>query len=153
MQSLDVGDKVVVTHYGSNFVFHPGKKSIFVAGGVGVTPLRSMIFTSLQKGSKEEMILLYLNNSDEFVFDAEFLVWQQEFPHFRYIPINTIRKGRISKEMLIIHLPTVEVNAYDFYISGPPLMIDAVSSIIDDLGLTDHIIHTDSFDGYTQELE
>lgn len=152
MQTLDVGDSVIATHYGSNFVFHPGKKSIFIAGGVGVTPLRSMIYTSLQGISQEEMILVYLNNSDDFVFEAEFLDWQKVHPHFRYIPLNTVQKGRISKNILIQHLPTVSSSPYDFYISGPPLMIDAVSTIIEDLGLADHIIHTDSFDGYTQEL-
>lgn len=153
MQALDVGDRVQVIHYGSNFVFHPGKRSIFIAGGVGVTPLRSMIYTSLQGSTREEMILMYLNNSDDFVFDAEFLDWQKTHTYFRYIPLNTVQKGRISKQMLVEHLPTVASSSYDFYISGPPLMIDAVSTIIDALGLTDHIIHTDSFDGYTQELE
>ncbi len=153
MQTLNVGDSVQVIHYGSNFVFHPGKRSIFIAGGVGVTPLRSMIYTSLQDSSQEEMILVYLNNSNDFVFDAEFLDWQKDHPHFRYIPLNTVQKGRISEQMLMDNLPAVSSSPYDFYISGPPLMIDAVSSIIEDLGLTDHIIHTDSFDGYTQELE
>lgn len=153
MEMLEVGDNVSVVHYGSNFIFYPGKKSIFIAGGVGVTPLRSMIYTSIYEKAKEDLILIYLNNSDLFVFFDEFKDWENNNKNLSCIFINTMKTGRISKEMLVDYVPSIKNNLFDFYISGPPLMIDAVGNIIEDLGFVDHIIHTDSFDGYTKELE
>lgn len=153
LESLRVGDKVECTHYGSNFIYHPGKKSIFIAGGVGITPLRSMVRTSVLLNIKEQMIVLYLNNSDEFAFQDELLSWVGQYSNLKCFFINSSIKGRISEEMLQRIIPEVKKESFDFYISGPPLMVDLATQIIDGLGLTNHIIHTDSFDGYTKELE
>lgn len=153
LKSLRVGDIIECTHYGSNFVYHSGKKSIFIAGGVGVAPLRSMIRTSLLRGTKERMVLIYLNNSDQFAFQDELLSWVDQYSNLKCFFINSSLEGRISEQMILSLIPEVKKKSFNFYISGPPLMVDLTTQIIDSLGFTNHIIHTDSFDGYTKELE
>jgi NAD(P)H-flavin reductase len=58
-------------------------------------------------------------------------------------------RGRLDKEMLTKHLSSDEVNHAIFYVSGPPAMLNAMKSILEDkLNITKERIKVEEFTGY-----
>src|SRR5215467_8862112 len=61
----------------------------------------------------------------------------------------TGERGRIDKEMLTKHLSSNEVNHAIFYVCGPPAMLNAMKSILEDkLKITNGRIKVEEFIGY-----
>lgn len=124
------------------------------SGGIGVTPLRSMIRYSTDKMLKTNIILLYSNRFENAIaFMDDFDEMQARNPNFRAIvtitkPIQTWKglTGRISREMIEKKVPDYAERV--FYSCGPRPMIDAMADILDELGLPDTQIKYEYFSGY-----
>ena len=76
------GTDIAVTNPVGNFIFPadaPGKRLLFIAGGTGIAPLRSMIRHALDAGLSAEIALLYSARArDEFAYLDELRALQQE---------------------------------------------------------------------------
>lgn len=150
MEKLRIGYVIAATQYGSNFVFDPNHRSLFIAGGVGVTPFRSMIKEAVDLNRQKEITLIYLSHSDNFPFIEELVKWESENPLLKVYTIATDKDGRFTKETLQKLLPK-EANSVMSYVVGSPGMVDSVEEYLLELGVGKDFIRTDSFDGYVQE--
>jgi len=150
LEMLYGGSFLQIVQFGSNFIFDVKKESIMIAGGVGITPLRSMIKTRLMKSPDITTHLIYLNKTNAFPFQKELESWEKEFSALHTTWLVTDKVGRLS--LPIISDITKHPRAFDYYIAGPPLMIDATIDILISLEVDTGRIHTDSFDGYIEEL-
>lgn len=154
---LQVGTPVKFIGPFGNFVLREEerKPKVFVAGGIGATPFRSMIKYSQDKNLQD---VLYLFNSFKGVKDipyyAEMSVIRETYPVFNYIPTVTENKtpdwagetGRINSEMIKRYVK--DVNIPIFYIAGPEVMVEALSKVIADMGVASENIRSESFPGY-----
>ena len=131
-------------------------KCVFIAGGIGITPFRSMIKYLLDKRQRRSITMFYTN---KHVAD---IVYRDVFDRAENeLGIKTIYTvtdstglpanwrgltGRISSEWIVRYVP----DYYDrvFFISGPPEMIDAYRSILYQLNVSDARIKTDYFSGF-----
>jgi len=111
---------------------------VFIGGGVGITPLYSMIQQVLNTKPDSTVILVYsIKTTQDFLFETEIKQIEKSFPNFHcYITVTREKQhaldftGRISEHMLEeIHLPA---NAR-YYLCGPPPMVDAVAEILSNL--------------------
>lgn len=150
LEKVVKGDVLEIIQYGSNFVFDPSHPSVMIAGGVGIAPLRSMIKTRLETDPQIPTILIYQNGTDEFPFYKELKTWGEEFASFKIYWIVTKNDGRLTKDSFkkIINYPT----SFHYYVSGPPLMVDSTMDILGSCNVKQSLIHTDSFDGYPEEV-
>ena len=108
---------------------------VFIAGGVGITPLFSMLNHITRNKPDTKITLLYsITSPDEYLFRDEIKELESSNPNFKcYVTVTRAKEhdgdfsGRISESILkSINLPS---NA-QYYLCGPPPMVDAVAEVL-----------------------
>jgi ferredoxin-NADP reductase len=136
----------------------PRKKAnlAFLSGGIGITPLRSMLRYIADKGLEHNVVLIYGNNNWENVafrdelehiasahngIRVEYVLSGPDFP-----PGWRGKKGHITKEIVAEVVPDYEERA--FYLSGPLKMVLSLEEQLHDIKVPDKQIKRDYFPGY-----
>jgi len=148
LQSVAANDQLFITQFGNSYDFQLNKhrSSVLIAGGVGITPFRSMIKEMYDNADTNEVTLIYLNQSEDFLFKDEFDMWQKHLPHLSIMYICTKEINRKKRERLIKSY--IKNPLQNFYISGPPGMVDSNEHLLIDMGVRVQDIRIDSFGGY-----
>ncbi len=147
LEVVETGDILLITEYGRHdFILDKRYFSVFIAGGIGITPFRSMIKEAIDSGTKTEMTLIYQNHTSDFPFQEEFNAWAKDYPYLKIHYVVTGTDGRITKEKLLSLVP--DINERMNYLAGPPSMVQNVEQMLHNLGVKPEDIKTDSFTGY-----
>lgn len=132
------------------------RKLAFIAGGIGVTPFRSMVKYMLDTSEKRDVCLLYSERQPtgfvyRDVFDAAQasgiarVIYDISDP--QAVPTDwTGESGSIKVEMIVRCMPDYRERI--FYISGPHPMVVATTDVLRQLGVPRYQIKTDHFSGY-----
>lgn len=137
-----------------SYVLHPqDRKLVFIAGGIGITPILSMLRHLTERPAGEEAWLFYANRTQEDIAFREELDAIAADPasplkgtvHILSSPGEgwTGEKGRLSGEVLERHLGSLQGRSY--YICGPPPMMDAVAAILLEAGVSPGNIRMERF--------
>lgn len=140
---LQLGGKIVAGNVGGDFIL-PKDKSVslvFIAGGIGITPFRSMVKYLIDTNQKRSIELLYLVNSKK---DA---VYQDIFDEAKKIGMTTHIETKPLEEEALKKYVVAETKQI-FYISGPPAMVRTYKKSLKNLGMKHRAIKTDLFLGY-----
>lgn len=124
---------------------------VFIAGGVGITPMMSMLRTLADRGDQRPLILIYANKVwEDVTFREEVeslqsklnlkVVWVLEKPPSEWAG----EKGFVTTALLESHLPA-ERDIWDTYICGPEPMMDAVENSLKVLGIPAGQYHSERF--------
>lgn len=151
MERVQPGDVMLITQYGSNgFRVDRKSKSVFIAGGVGIAPFRSMIKEGIDYGDPLNIDLIYMNSTDDFPFRRELEQWQETDRSLRVHYVVSSKEGRLTKDMLRRYLDRSDTTGakYKYYIAGPPAMVSSFESMLSSLQVEGGSILTDSFTGY-----
>lgn len=156
--NLKPGDKVTISGpYGEFFIKDTQNEMVYIGGGAGMAPLRSHIF-QLLKGLNSGRKISYWyggRSSRELFYLEEFEELERKHPNFKLnialsepLPEDnwTGYKGFIHQVLLENYLkqhPSPE--DIEYYICGPPLMLQAVLKMLDDLGVEKDNIAFDDF--------
>lgn len=142
------GDKLVITQYGNDYGFQlrANKSSVLIAGGVGIAPFRSMLKEMFDQNSKNSVQLIYLNQTEEFLFKEQLEEWKNSLPNLKIDYVATQELNRKKREKLLISL--IGNPSQQFYIAGPPGMVESTTRLIASLGVQDRDVKTDIFGGY-----
>lgn len=122
-------------------------KYLFIAGGVGITPIRSLIEELAPL--KKNMVLLYSNKTTDIIFKKELdsLSAKYKFP-IHYIvtedPSYKGEKGRIDGEKIKRLVP--DFLKRDIFLCGPPPMMNALIKNLQALGAQHRSLHYEKFD-------
>lgn len=148
LEAMQPGDTATIVQYGNDYGFQlkPARASTLFAGGVGIAPFRSMLKNMIDTSSKADVQLLYLNTSDDFLFQQEIELWRSMQPRLRVEYIVTKDLSRKKREKLMTSLLT-DKNRQQ-YIAGPPGMVENTQSLLLKLGVVSRDIKTDVFGGY-----
>jgi ferredoxin-NADP reductase len=132
------------------------KKLVFVAGGIGVTPFRSMIKYLIDKNEKRDIVFFYANKTEgEIAYKDIFDEAEQKLgvtivyiiSDEKNIPSSWRgEKGRITEVMLNKYVP--DITARTFYISGPNGMVENYKKLLARLKIKPTSIVTDYFPGF-----
>lgn len=122
-------------------------KYLFIAGGVGITPIRSLIEKLAcppepwrRRGATNNLSLLYANKTDhDIIFKGELeeLATRHKFPIHHLI-------GRLLDAETIKQL-VPDFKEHEIYLCGPPPMMAAVKTMLRTLGLPKHQLHYEKF--------
>jgi len=154
--AMEVGDAATIRGpYGKLTLQENHNKICMLSGGIGVTPLRSMIRYSTDKVLETSIILLYSNRfeDDSIAFMDDFDEMQARNPNFRVIITITRPNqawkgltGRINQEMVEKTVPDYAERI--FYSCGPKPMVDAMVDTLSKIGLPEAQIKYKYFSGY-----
>ncbi len=147
--ALAMGSKVEISGPYGRFTLHeePGTPAVFLAGGIGITPMRSMILQALHEGRRQQLFLFYANRTmEDAAFFKEFALQAKRHPTFHFVPMITVEKQRIDREALGQHLADLQTPIY--YIAGPPGMVTAMRSMLADARVLPERIRFEQFSGY-----
>lgn len=143
LDALTPGTEVTMQGVFGNFTLKPGLSRLaFLAGGVGVTPIRSILrFLADTGGAGLEVVVFYGNlNEDNIPFKEEFEEFERVLAGVRVVHVLmqpredwTGYRGFITSE--IIGRELGDPTAWTFYTSGPPPMVAAMRKALDELGV------------------
>src|SRR6185437_14884740 len=140
------GDKILASHLAGSFLMPKDEdyKLAFIAGGIGITPFRSMIKYIIDKGQERDVNLLYTaSKADEFAFNDLLAQAKRHGLETHYL---LTEKSRIQPEHIKKAIPDYDDRI--FYISGPYGFVKSVREQLLDLGVGPRFIHSDFFPGY-----
>ena len=142
------GDTVRITAYGNDYEFHLNehRNSVLIAGGVGVAPFRSMLKEMVDRQSLGQVEMVYLNQSDDFLFKDEFDTWQRQLANAHIAYVMTKGLKRKDREKLLRDV--ISVDAHHYFIAGPEGMIESTEALLDTMSVNHDDIRIDSFGGY-----
>jgi ferredoxin-NADP reductase/Na+-translocating ferredoxin:NAD+ oxidoreductase RnfD subunit len=154
LMELDEGQEIIVSQLAGDFILpkNTETKLGFIAGGIGVTPFSSHLFSMRDSGQQFDTQLYYCANTlAELAFFDEFKTMSDTMP---LVVIPVIGKevvatpnehGFITAEMLGRRTP--DYTERTWYISGPPGMVNAYQKLLHESGVPKKQIHTDFFPG------
>jgi ferredoxin-NADP reductase len=132
------------------------KKLVFIAGGIGVTPFRSMIKYLIDKKEKRDIILFYSNKTyDEIAYKDVFDEATKEFglktiytlsDETKLPPDWSGDKGFLTAGKVKNFVPDYKERTY--YLSGPHGMVAAFEKTLAEIGVPKLQIKTDYFPGF-----
>jgi ferredoxin-NADP reductase len=148
LQSIQPHERLAISQYGNdyNFQLKKNRSSVLIAGGVGIAPFRSMLKEMYDNNDPNTVALLYLNQNENFLFKDELEIWSKRLPGLFIFYISTKEINRKKREKLILSL--IKNPNQNFYISGPPAMVEANEHLLLDNGVNIRDIRIDSFGGY-----
>ncbi|MDO9324669.1 MAG: FAD-dependent oxidoreductase [Methanoregula sp.] len=151
LRGLKRGDEVTIRGPLGRFTFQGEfPKVAFIAGGIGITPLWSMIGNAIAMKYDTDITLLYSAKTEaEFLF-REKMTELEKAGHFLSI-VRTVTEpgpgwsghtGRIDRNMIEQEIPDWQERI--FFVSGPPVMVNAMLAVLKEMGLPpDHIRYED----------
>ncbi|MCK6450434.1 MAG: 2Fe-2S iron-sulfur cluster-binding protein [Alphaproteobacteria bacterium] len=140
--------------YGSSFLREQHSGPILaIAGGSGLAPIKSIVETALTLGMRQP-IHLYFGVRDErdLYLDSHFRDLAARHPNLAFVPVLSEPRAATARRTGFVH----EAAARDFtdfdgakaYVAGPPVMVEAASTLLADRGMRREDIHADAF--YTE---
>jgi predicted ferric reductase len=140
IHTIPVGKRVYLDGpYGAFTVGNPADMHVLIAGGVGVTPMMSIIRTFADRGDKRPIILLYGSKDWESITFREKLETLKTRLDLKVVHVLseppadwTGEKGRVNVEILRRHLPTPYAE-HEYFICGPNAMMDAIEKMLGEM--------------------
>ena len=156
--NLKEGEKVTISGpFGEFFAKETNREMIYLGGGAGMAPMRSHLFDLLdtQKTKRKITFFYGARSAREMFYHDDFTRLEKEYPNFKYVvglsepmpednwegPTGFIHNVALE-EYLRDHDDPSEI---EYYMCGPPMMIDACDKMLYDLGVERDMIAYDSF--------
>ena len=138
--------------YGEFYLQETGAEIVFIAGGSGIAPIRSILFQTVEEQSQRVAAFYYGANElrDLYLVD-EMREFERKLPNFTYVPAlaraapedNWQGETGLVTEVVDRHVP--DASSQEFYLCGSPAMIDAAIELLSKKGLTEERTFYDKF--------
>ncbi len=157
MYKMDGSVKMIGAQTAGDFTLppNPEQKLVFIAGGIGITPFRSMLKYLLDTQQRRDIILFYANKRvDEVVYrDVLSAAYTKLGVRTFYTLTETTAVpqnwpglvGRINEQIIMKAVPEYQERV--FYLSGPPDMVRAQEQILKNMKVKNDHIKKDFFPG------
>jgi ferredoxin-NADP reductase len=154
LDTCEVGSRLWVQGpFGRFILTHDGHHPVvFLGGGIGITPLRSMIFESTHLNPNRSLtLMLSCKKKEEIPYHDALRSLADDQASFCYAPTCTREegeewngdRGRISKDRLKQFAD--QSSETEWYICGPTALMDDLSSTLKEIGVAAAKIHTEKF--------
>ena len=159
---LKPDEEIIASQLAGDFVLpaDKSKRLVFIAGGIGITPFKSMIQYLIDNQEKRSITLFYSNRRPEDISYFNFLNEVSRdlknelhinviyaLTDLETVPVNWAgERGRISAEIIKKNVPDYETCLY--YLSGPTAVVSSFKKILLQMGVKKDQIKTDYFPGF-----
>lgn len=159
LKTMEHGTELTLDAPYGSFTLHNNANlpAVFLTGGIGVTPVRSIVRQASHDRLPHKIFLFDSNNRPEdAAFLDELIEAQEENPNYAFIGTMTRMEkssrawqgetGYVNRAMLQKYLGDLTLPIY--YIAGPRAMVGAMREILNGAGVNDDNIRTEEFTGY-----
>jgi ferredoxin-NADP reductase len=156
--AMPAGESVIISQLAGDFTLPKdvNQPVVFIAGGIGVTPFRSMVKYMLDTQQKRPATLFFSNRSyADIVYKDIFDQAEKELGMKVVYAVNDLKgapvgwKGHVGfVDEALIKASLPEYNKAIFYVSGPHVMVDAFQKTLSKMGVPRTRVRTDFFPGY-----
>ena len=152
IHTVSVGQRVYIDGpYGAFTIGHPADMHVLIAGGIGVTPMMSMIRTLADRGDERPVILLYGGKDWESASFREELESLKARLNLTVVHVLasapdgwTGETGFITAEVFKRHLPPPYAD-HEYFICGPDVMMDAIEAALGELKVPMSKYHSERY--------
>lgn len=156
LKDLPIGTEIAIDAPYGDFTLHKTESTpaVFIIGGIGVTPVRSMIAQATHDKTSHTITLLHSSRTPaDLPLKADFEQLTKDNPRFTYV--QTVdsadgnwggERGHVTAEMVKKYVP--ELSKPIYYLSGPEGMVKAMRTLLIDLKVNEDNIRTEEFSGY-----
>jgi predicted ferric reductase len=137
--------------HGSYRARRHAERFVLIAGGIGITPVISLLRTAAEAGDRRPFLLLYGSLRWEEVIFREELVRLEQRLDLRVVHVLTEpppawpgEKGFIDTDLLARHLPP-DLGRAEMFLCGPPPMLAAALTGLESLGVAPEHVHSEQF--------
>jgi ferredoxin-NADP reductase/Na+-translocating ferredoxin:NAD+ oxidoreductase RnfD subunit len=147
--AMPVGSKIAAGQRAGDFVLpaDPAKKLVFIAGGIGITPFRSMVKYLTDMNEKRDIVLFYSNKTAGEIVYRDIFDEAEKRIGVKTTYIVTARDGRLDATKIAREVPDYKDRL--FYLSGPNTLVSAFEETLRDMGVPTRQIKTDFFPGFS----
>ena len=132
--ALQPGDQVKVSRAMGSFRLDPDRPAVLISGGIGATPMRSMVSAAVAAGQRTPLRLLFSNHTtDEIPFRDELERLAQVHSDMRVTWVVTSETGRITDEQL--RRQSDELPNAVYYVTGPALFVRGIVEMLRGIGI------------------
>jgi ferredoxin-NADP reductase len=159
LAEMTLGTPVELFGPAGSFTLHKGSSmpAVFIAGGIGITPFRSMIHDVFARRLSYQITLIYSNRNPEgAAFHDEFLRIAEAHTKFKYVPTMTDAdkshqpwsglRHYVDAGFLREHIGDIMTPM--FYIAGPPGMVTGIAKAVIAAGTDSARVRSEKFEGY-----
>ncbi|MGH7155318.1 MAG: FAD-dependent oxidoreductase [Acetobacteraceae bacterium] len=156
LKNLPIGAEVKLDAPYGDFTLQKTESTpaVFIIGGIGVTPVRSMVAQATHDRTAHRILLLHAGRIPaELPLRDDFEQLAGDNPNFTYVmtvdspPVGWKGEhGRVDSAMVKRHVPDLRAPIY--YLSGPEGMVKAMRALLVGLAINEDNIRTEEFTGY-----
>ena len=159
LAEVPLGTPVDLSGPAGDFVLHEDASlpAVFIAGGIGITPFRSMVQDAVSRHLPHRITLIYSNRTPEgAAFHEEFACLAQTHTNLTYIPTMTQadkarqpwggERRHVSADFLRSHIAQIATSM--FYLAGPPGLVAGVTKAVSEAGVDPANVRSEEFAGY-----
>jgi ferredoxin-NADP reductase len=149
LKALPAGAKIKLVGPLGDMTLHadPARAAVFIAGGIGITPFRSMLRQAEHDGLGHRLYLAYSNRRREHAaFLEELQALERRNPRFRLLAPMTDAEGMLDEEKVKRFAGDAPAPVY--YLAGPPAMVEAIKAILARSGVAAGDVRSEEFFGY-----
>ena len=158
LKTIPLGTELTLEAPWGELILHDDTRipAVFLTGGIGITPVRSMVLQATHDHLPHKLTLFYANRRPEDAAFLDELTAQTANPNFTLIATMSDMKksaeqwngetGHVSKAMLTKYIADLTLPIY--YVSGPPGMVAAMQKTLSDAGVNASNIRAEEFSGY-----
>jgi Na+-transporting NADH:ubiquinone oxidoreductase subunit F len=156
--NLKPDDRITLSGpYGEFYVEKTQREICFIGGGAGMAPMRSHILDQLEDVKTQRVVSFWYGarSKQEMFFDDEFKQLAKKHDNFTYQVALSDPQPEDSWEGMTGFIHQCLYDSYlkthddpteiEYYLCGPPMMVDAVMDMLDNLGVEPEMIHFDKF--------
>ncbi len=155
---MNTGSQIIAGYRSGDFVLprDPAQKLVFIAGGIGITPFRSIIKYLIDTGERRNIILIYSNKTAQEICYRDVFDEAQKrigtktlytLTDREHVPAGwTGHVGRIDGSAVESEIP--DYGERLFYISGPNSLVQGFKNTLKSMGVQEGSIKTDFFPGF-----
>lgn len=159
LKAMELGTEISLNAPHGSFTLHDDMcfPAVFLTGGIGVTPVRSIVQQAMHDNLPHRILVFYSNRGPEdAAFLDELMEFQDSNPNYIFVGTMTEMEksnrewhgetGFIDKAMLQKFVDDLTLPIY--YIDGPPAMVKAMRQMLSEAGVDKGNIRTEEFSGY-----
>lgn len=159
MKKMEIGTEVNFDAPYGSFTLQNNTNipAVFLSGGIGITPIRSIILQAEHDKTAHKIFLFYANKTPgDAAFLDDMTEAEKQRQNFTFIPSMTDlpdtdkewkgERGFFTKEMLQKYVG--DLSQPIFYIDGPGGMVSSLRKTLNESGVDDDNIRTEEFTGY-----